>query len=579
MKAVEQLIKSTKRCSIYIITDDSGEKRIKRVMKSGDAEVYRLLRDHPNKLMPKIFSVSEDENGITVVEEFVEGEIVSEACFSEKQMHKAAKELCLILIHIHRLGVIHRDIKPSNILMTPSGHICLIDFDAARKMKPQADSDTRYLGTAGFAPPEQYGFSQTDVRSDIYALGKTLECIFGSLAYAGKYKKIISKCTRLDPDERYPDADSVLKALNGGRPVGMLITAAGAALILSAVCIAYAGRGAEAVPEISETAPSYTETASVTAPSVSEALPESSSEASDTSVPSETETFSETTFSETTAASETSETSETSAVQTSNTVTKPVTAATSSAPVTENTDQFAKYSGYYKNLDITKAQRIPEEEMAEPLLFKADDDIPMDYIIIDAESLKENKYVSMLCDYNGDGYDDLFQLSAYNPEGQNEFFRNLCVSVVKLYDSYPEFHVISDNSNFRYLISTASMDQETGMIGDGRYVQLSVLDVNSDGYKDIVLSVGSVGNMINTQVFYYNNFDLAYSSSGKLNLYLYTSKQITCKGYDRYYVPDGTVHSLTLEDTLAAFKYVSPNVWSYEMEDDPLYQQFRDIAS
>ena len=183
---MEQLIKKSKRCSVYCITDESGEKRIKRIISGGNTEVYELLRENPHKFMPKIFSVTEDKNDITVIEEFVDGSIISEICTVEKQMVKAAKELCAVLIHIHSLGIIHRDIKPSNILMTPNGHICLIDFEAARRIKPQADSDTRHLGTAGFAPPEQYGFSQTDVRSDIYALGKTFECIFGSLAYKRK---------------------------------------------------------------------------------------------------------------------------------------------------------------------------------------------------------------------------------------------------------------------------------------------------------------------------------------------------------------------------------------------------------
>ncbi|MCI7234219.1 MAG: protein kinase, partial [Oscillospiraceae bacterium] len=136
MKKVEQLLKKSKRCSVYCITDDSGEKRIKRDINGDNAEVYDLLRDNPHKFMPKIFSVSEDKNDITVIEEFVDGDIISEACFSENQMLKAAKELCAVLIHIHSLGIIHRDIKPSNILMTPSGQICLIDFEAARKIKP-----------------------------------------------------------------------------------------------------------------------------------------------------------------------------------------------------------------------------------------------------------------------------------------------------------------------------------------------------------------------------------------------------------------------------------------------------------
>ena len=573
---MEQLIKKSKRGSVYCITDENGKKRIKRIIIGGNTEVYELLRENPHKFMPKIFSVTEDKNDITVIEEFVDGSIISEACTDEKQMVKAAKELCAVLIHIHSLGIIHRDIKPSNILMTPNGHICLIDFEAARRIKPQADSDTRHLGTAGFAPPEQYGFSQTDVRSDIYALGKTFECIFGSLAYKRKYRKIIDKCTRLDPNDRYSDAAEILRELNGNRSAAVICTAVGAALIISAsVWAVGADKNIEAVPAVGEEVQSYSETVPVTSVAPSETLPESNAQVTETSSPETSMTTIADQSSETVTESETTTSTVTAAI--TEKVTS--TAASSAADVTESTDPFENYKGFYKNLDLNKAQRITAEEMEEPLLFKADDDIPMDYIIIDAESLKENKYVSMLCDYNDDGYDDLFQLSAYNAEGQNEYFRSLCVSVVNMYYNYPDFHIISDNNYFKYLISTETMDQETGMIYDGRYVQLSVLDVNSDGHKDIVLSMGRVGSNINSQVFYYNNNNLDYTDSGMLNLYLYTSKQITCCGSDRYDVPEGRVHSLTLDDTLATFKYISPYVRSYEKEDDPLYGVFQGISS
>lgn len=581
VKKVEQLLKKSKRCSVYCITDDSGERRIKRVINGGNADVYKLLRDNPHKFMPKIFSVSEDENDVIVIEEFVDGDIISNACFSEKQMVKAAKELCAVLIHIHSLGIIHRDIKPSNILMTPNGHICLIDFEAARKMKPQADSDTRYLGTAGFAPPEQYGFSQTDVRSDIYALGKTFECIFGSLAYKRKYRKIIDKCTRLDPNDRYSDAAEILRELNGKFSAAVVCVAVGAVLIISSsVWAVSANKDMEAVPAAGGEVQSYSENVSVTPVTTMETLTESNEDITETSIVSET-TASETSVTTTVQSSEAATESQTTESSVTVTAAETVTSATTVSEISaaENTDPFENYKGFYKNLDVDKAQRITADKMAEPLLFTADDDIPMDYIIIDAESLRENKYVSMLCDYNDDGYDDLFQISAYNAEGQNEYFRSLCVSVVNMYYNYPDFHIISDNNYFKYLISTETMDQETGMIYDGRYVQLSVLDVNSDGHKDIVLSMGRVGSTINSQVFYYNNTDLAYSSSGMLNLYLDTLKQITCRGSDRYSVPDGTVYSMSLEDTLATFKYISPNVWDYEKYDDPLYQKFMGIAS
>ncbi|MGN0666819.1 MAG: serine/threonine-protein kinase [Huintestinicola sp.] len=559
-----QLIKENERGCIYSETDDNGRKIIKRVIRDGCIDVYRLLSENPHPYLPEIYSFDSDENGIVITEEFIDGWSISEACFTEKAMVNAAKELCRVLFHIHRLGIVHRDIKPSNILMGDDGHIRLIDFDAARTVKPEVDSDTRYLGTKGFAPPEQYGFSQTDKRSDIYALGKTLECIFGSLAYDKKYSKIIGRCTRLDPEDRYSDTNEILKELNGNKlPLIIISSVMASVLVISSAAVIMHDKENNA--ELPITEPEITNiTSSLT----------DITEASDSLG----------------TASILDITTGTTASQGSVEVTEADVVTETAAAVSENTDKsddpFDEYEQYYKNIDAGKAYRLTAEEMDEPLLFKADDGIPMEYIIIDTASLRENKYVSMLCDYNGDGYDDLFQISAYNPEGQNEYYRQLCVSTVKMYDGWPDFHVISDNTYFTSLISTSVMNQETGMLNDGQYVQLSVIDVNSDGYNDIVLSVGSCGNMINTQVFYYNNIDLDYSSSGQLNLYLYCTGQMICQGSDRFCLfDDGSssgagrrIHSLTLEDTIEAFRYVDPNYFIYEKEDDSLFRTFQDIA-
>ncbi len=84
--------------------------------------------------------------------------------------------LCSVLhyLHTYRPPIIFRDLKPSNIMRTVDGHIYLIDFGIARVFKPGQAVDTAYQGTSGYAPPEQYGTSQTTPRSDIYALGATL---------------------------------------------------------------------------------------------------------------------------------------------------------------------------------------------------------------------------------------------------------------------------------------------------------------------------------------------------------------------------------------------------------------------
>ncbi len=70
--------------------------------------------------------------------------------------------------------MIHRDIKPQNIIMDKTGRIKLIDFGISRVFQESAKNDTVYFGTKEFSPPEQYGFSQTDNRSDIFSFGVVL---------------------------------------------------------------------------------------------------------------------------------------------------------------------------------------------------------------------------------------------------------------------------------------------------------------------------------------------------------------------------------------------------------------------
>ncbi|MCI7768665.1 MAG: protein kinase [Oscillospiraceae bacterium] len=562
-----RLLKENERGCIYAEIDKKGRKVIKRVIEKGSADVYELLMNNPHPYMPIIFSVNCDEKSVIVSEEFIEGKMISEACFTENSMVNAAKELCRILVHIHRLGIVHRDIKPSNILLADDGHIRLIDFDAARTVKPAADSDTRYLGTEGFAPPEQYGFSQTDKRSDIYALGKTLECILGSLAFDKKYADIIYKCTRLDPDNRYSDASEVLRDLNSRRqPVTAMIMLAVLVLgLISGAIISLNNDpdslSADDLPSadetmlISESASETLQTKEITVTHISEAEP----------IETPTEKTSEAPRSETSAA----ETGLTEAAY---------SAVSQTAITAEEADPFSKYRSYYKNLDFDKAVRIPTEEMEKPLLFETINDIPMEYIIIDTASLKENKYASMLYDYNKDGYDDLFQLSAYNPEGQDEYFRSLCVSVVSMANDYPDFHVISDNTYFPVLISTLSMNQETAMLYDNRYVQLTVVDINHDERNEIILSIGKPGVYINMQIFAPENTGLEYSSSMKLNTYASCIEKAYYDG-KMIYDKENNLRYMDFENTLSFYKATDLNLYMYEKEDDPLYQFHKNFAS
>ena len=85
-------------------------------------------------------------------------------------------ELCGVLdyLHTYKPPVIFRDLKPLNIMVTPKGHIFLIDFGIARHFNQEQAKDTASYYSRGYSPPEQYGQSQTGPRSDIYSLGVTL---------------------------------------------------------------------------------------------------------------------------------------------------------------------------------------------------------------------------------------------------------------------------------------------------------------------------------------------------------------------------------------------------------------------
>lgn len=174
---------------------------------------YKQLKDIQHKILPKIFYVVEDEVSSIVIEEYISGktlaEIYKEENFiEEKLLIHIVLQLCDGLRLLHKHHIIHRDIKPSNLILTNDDLIKLIDFDASRIEKDNRQSDTRYLGTKGYAPPEQYGFGQTDARSDIYALGITMKKLLGG-NYRGSLLRIIEKCTVLNPQERFQNIEEL----------------------------------------------------------------------------------------------------------------------------------------------------------------------------------------------------------------------------------------------------------------------------------------------------------------------------------------------------------------------------------
>lgn len=209
-----ELIKQSEKSAVYLVREKGGEQTFIRKVLKGQRNIYLTLQNCPHPYLPKLYEVVVSDDATTLIEEYVEGQSLGSADLTEKQLLVAVGELCTVLEFLHGKDIIHRDIKPSNIILAKDGHIRLIDFDAARIRKEDLEEDTKLLGTRGYAPPEQYGFSQTDARADIYALGVTLKQLLGDQAQKPRYRRVIQKCTNLSPDKRYSSARKVKRALS-----------------------------------------------------------------------------------------------------------------------------------------------------------------------------------------------------------------------------------------------------------------------------------------------------------------------------------------------------------------------------
>jgi len=248
----------------FLLTDkESGKKYVlKRSSKNdktpinvNEPEILKTL-SHPGIPKP-ITNIDIDDNEYTyTIREYLEGitleEYLTTREIDESEAVSICIKLCDILIYLHDRDepVIHRDIKPSNIIINPlDGNIALIDFEICRIFHDDAETDTVNFGTRKFAPPEQYGFAQTDCRADIYAMGALLTYILtGSPDDAGKngggkasisLMRIAAKCLEIDRDKRYKSAAKLKQALLNYKSGNMKMILSGTLFAVVMVCLVF----------------------------------------------------------------------------------------------------------------------------------------------------------------------------------------------------------------------------------------------------------------------------------------------------------------------------------------------------
>jgi len=215
---------------------------------------------HP--AIAQVYDVDEHDGTFFIAMELVEGETISQ--FIQKHQLDllgtidVGIQVCAGLAKAHESGIVHRDIKPANVILTPDGHVKILDFGLAKLL----DSDwvtgssaggihevttltqTQIgivKGTPAYMSPEQIKGDPIDARSDLFSLGimlfematgevpfvrKTPTEVMQAIAFAktppmhsmqrslpGDFQRIVGRCLEKTPADRYPNARAVLEDL------------------------------------------------------------------------------------------------------------------------------------------------------------------------------------------------------------------------------------------------------------------------------------------------------------------------------------------------------------------------------
>ena len=206
-----QTLKTSERGFVSLLQNRQNGARFIFRHYRGDGEVYRKLLGVSCPHLPQIMEAVEQDGQVAVLEEYIQGDTLSEVLkgglLSTAEAKKIARQLCSALWILHSMGMVHRDVKPDNVILRGKEAV-LIDFDASRIYKNAVQEDTQVLGTTGFAAPEQYGLSQSDGRADIYALGVLINVMLtgehpSRKLAGGRMGRIVQRCTMVNPEKRY----------------------------------------------------------------------------------------------------------------------------------------------------------------------------------------------------------------------------------------------------------------------------------------------------------------------------------------------------------------------------------------
>ncbi|MCZ6529334.1 MAG: protein kinase [Chloroflexi bacterium] len=207
-----------------------------------EAKLLASLR-HPN--LPRVTDHFILDEVQYLVMDYIEGDDLQTLITRQQpevaEVLRWSDEVCdaLTFLHTRRPPVIHRDLKPGNLKLQPDGRVVLVDFGIAKAHTDKQTATGARGMTPGFSPPEQFGGSGTDPRSDQYALGATLYYLMTGKQPANSIDRMLNQdeltppreinpeipvhaeaaithALALPKDERFSDVASFKSAMHGG---------------------------------------------------------------------------------------------------------------------------------------------------------------------------------------------------------------------------------------------------------------------------------------------------------------------------------------------------------------------------
>jgi serine/threonine-protein kinase len=209
-----------------------------------EAKILSQLGSHSQ--IPRLLDYFQVDGEFYLVQEYIRGrnlakEIRVGGPWNEVIVKRFLREILHVLAYIHDHQVIHRDVKPPNIIRCQQdGRLVLIDFGAVKEEITQIGdlsqskmASTQFVGTVGFAPPEQLALRPT-YSSDIYSLGVTClylltgkpplefdydpvsgEVLWREFAQVSDhFGQILSKMLKTSPRDRYQSVEQIMRALD-----------------------------------------------------------------------------------------------------------------------------------------------------------------------------------------------------------------------------------------------------------------------------------------------------------------------------------------------------------------------------